>query len=137
MLKQSKGVVGRIKTLAESWRTQEPNRTFYGLSLPQFQAAVQPVFTVREESAELAKRTVANSAKRRDVDGDAQALIRNIVHAIKADPQVGEDSLLYAAMGYVRKADNRAGRKRSRTRVVVPPEAGATVADAARVEEKV
>jgi hypothetical protein len=133
MSKQSKDVVGRINTLVESWRTQEPNRSFYGHSLPQFQVAVQPVFAVREEGAELAKRTVANSAKRRDVDGDAQALIRNIVHAIKADPQVGEDSLLYAAMGYVRKADNRAGRKRPRARVVVPPPEG----DAKVVEEKV
>jgi len=133
MSKQSKDVVGRINTLVESWRTQEPDRSFYGHSLPQFQAAVQQVFAVREEGAELAKRTVANSAKRRDVDGDAQALIRNIVYAVKADPQVGENSLLYAAMGYVRKADNRAGRKRPRARarvvVVPPPEADAKVVD--------
>ncbi|MEJ1966657.1 MAG: hypothetical protein WDO56_35990 [Gammaproteobacteria bacterium] len=125
MLKQSKDPVGRVNTLVESWRTQEPNRTFYGHTLPQFVAAVQPVFAVREEGAELAKRVRANSAKRRDVDVAALDLVRNIVHAVKADPAVGEDSLLYAAMGYVRKTDRSGGRKRARPAVVAAPEGDA------------
>ena len=117
MLKQSKDPIGRINTLVESWRTQEPNRSFYGLTLPQFETAVQPVFAVREEGAELAKRVRANSAKRKDVDVAALDLVRNIVHSVKADPQVGEDSLLYAAMGYVRKTDRSGSRKRVRAPV--------------------
>ena len=131
MSKQSKDPVGRVNTLVESWRTQEPNRPFYGHTLPQFQAAVQPVFAVREEGAELAKRVRANAARRKDVDAAALALIRNIVNAVKADPQVGEDSLLYAAMGYVRKADQRFGRKRSRMALMAAPEA-----DSKSVEQK-
>ena len=93
---------------------------------------MQPVFAVREEGAELAKRVRANAARRKDVDAAALALIRNIVNAVKADPQVGEDSLLYAAMGYVRKADQRVGRKRSRMPMMVPPEG-----DSKSVEQKV
>ena len=122
MSKQSKDPVGRIKTLIESWRTQERDRSFYGFTLPQFEAAAAPVFAVREEGADLAKRVRANFAKRKDVDAAAIDLFTKIVHAVKADPQVGEDSLLYAAMGYVRKADRYGGRRRARPAVVVPPE---------------
>jgi hypothetical protein len=131
MSRQSKDAVSRISTLVESWRTQDPNRSFYGHTLPQFQTAVQPVFAVREEGAELAKRTRANAARRKDVDAVAHALVRNIVHSIKADPEVGEDSVLYATMGYVRKADKRVGRKRARPPIGVPSEG-----DAKGVEQK-
>jgi hypothetical protein len=122
MIKQSKSPVPKINTLRESWRTQEPNRSFYGHTLPQFEAAVAEVFAVREEGADLAKRVKANAARRKDVDEAALALIRNIVHAVKADPEVGEDSLLYAAMGYIRKADRGGGRRRVRLPVGAPPE---------------
>jgi hypothetical protein len=129
MPRKSRDPVRRINTLIECWRTQQPDRSFYGYSLPQFEAAVADVFAVRAEGAELAKRTVANSARRKDVDAAAAALFRNIVHAVKADPQVGEDSPMYAAMGYVRKNDQRVGRRRSHAPVVPPPEGDTKVAE--------
>jgi hypothetical protein len=36
------------------------------------------------------------------------------VHAVKADPTEGENSPLYAAMGYVRSSDRSGGRRRAR-----------------------
>jgi hypothetical protein len=129
MSKQSKDPVVRIKTLIESWRTQEPNRPFYGHTLPQFEAAVEPVFAVREEGADLAKRVRANSAKRKDVDAAALDLAAKIIHAVKADPEVGEDSVLYATLGYVRKAERYGSRRRLRTPVVAPPEGDAKPAE--------
>ncbi len=129
MPRKTKDPVRRINTLIESWRTQEPNRSFYGYSLPQFEAAVADVFAVRAEGADLSRRTVANAARRKDVDAAALDLFRNIVHAVKADPQLGEDSVMYATLGYVRKAESRAGRRRTRTIAVVPPEDDAKVAE--------
>jgi hypothetical protein len=41
-------------------------------------------------------------------------LTRNIVHAVKADPTEGENSPLYAAMGYVRASDRSSGLTRTR-----------------------
>ena len=131
MAKKPIDIIGRINTLVESWRTQEPNRTFYGHTLPQFETAVQSVFEVREEGAELAKRVRANSARRKDVDVAATDLIAKIIHSVKADPQVGEDSVLYATLGYVRKADRYGSRKRSRPPMVAPPEG-----DSKPVEQK-
>lgn len=124
MPRKSKDPVRKINTLIESWRTQEANRSFYGYSLPQFETAVADVFAVRTEGADLVKRARANAARRKDVDAAALDLYRNIVHAVKADPQVGEDSLLYAAMGYVRKADQRVGRRRHRPATVAAPVEG-------------
>ena len=103
MSKQSKDPVGRIKTLIESWRTQERDRSFYGPTLPQFEAAVAPVFVVREEGADLAKRVRADFAKRKDVDA--------------------------AAMGYDRKADRYGGRRRARPSMVASPEGDAKPAE--------
>ena len=119
-MRQLKDPIARINTLVKSWRATEPDRTFYGHTVTQFEVAAQPVFAVRDEAAELAKRVRANSARRKDVDVAALDLVAKIVNAIKADPAVGENSLLYAAMGYVRKAD-RYGRKRARPPVVAPP----------------
>ena len=129
MPKQSKDAVSRIKTLLESWRTMEPGRTFYGHTLAQFETAVQPVFAVREEGADLAKRVLANAAQRKDVEGTAVELMRNIVHAVKADPAVGENSLLYAAMGYVRRTDRVGGRKRPLQPAVASPKGDAKPAE--------
>lgn len=88
MTKRPTGVIGRVNTLKEAWRTQEPNRVFYGLTRPQFEAAVQPVFAVREEGADLSKRVRANLATRKDADAAATDLVGNIIHSVKADPQV-------------------------------------------------
>ncbi len=132
MLKKPVDIVGRVNALVETWRTQEPDRTFYGHTLPQFETAVQPVFAVREEGAELAKRVRANAAKRKDVDVAAGDLVVNIIHSVKADPQMGEDSVMYATLGYVRKGDRYGSRKRSRPPMTAPPEG-----DSKPVEQKV
>jgi hypothetical protein len=122
---KSKDPVSKINTLIECWRTQERDRTFYGHSLPQYEAAVAEVFAVRTEGADLEKRTRANSARRKDVDAAALALTRNIVHALKADPELGDDSVMYATLGYVRKTDQRPGRRRRRAQAP-PPQQGDT-----------
>jgi hypothetical protein len=117
MLKPTNDPIGRAESLIEAWRTTEPTRSFYGLSLDGYLAAVQPVYDVDEEIADLAKRTRAAKARRKDLRIVISDLTQNVVHAVKADPAVGENSPMYAAMGYVRKSDRYGSRRRQRAAV--------------------
>ena len=54
------------------------------------------------------------------------------MHAVKADPTEGENSPLYAAMGYVRESDRSSGLKRARA----PARAAATSAPEKKEAEK-
>ncbi len=125
MLKSTKGPLGRVETLVEAWRTAEPKRSFYGLTLEAYQAAVKPAYDVDEEIADLEKLTRAAKAKRQDLRIVISDLTQNVIHAVKADPAVGENSPMYAAMGYVRKNDRYGSRRRQRA----PTGSGTTEGD--------
>src|SRR5690349_18880412 len=115
MLKMSKPL-SSIGTVADSWSSICPEKSFFGLTLDQYKAAVKPCYDLRAEIAEVQKRLKNLIAKRKDADTAAVRLTKNVVHAVKADPTEGEDSPLYAAMGYVRTSDRSSGL----TRVRVP-----------------
>jgi len=117
MLKSTKDSLGRSDSLIEAWRTTQSGRSFYGYTLETYLAAVKPAYDVEEEIADLEKLTRAAKAKRRDLRIALSDLTQNIVHAVKADPAVGENSPMYAAMGYVRKNERYGSRRRLRAAV--------------------
>jgi hypothetical protein len=51
--------------------------------------------------------------RRRRLDDEIRPLLQRIVHAVRADPEVGENSAMYTSMGYLPKYRRRKpGRKR-------------------------
>ena len=102
----------------------EPNRSFYGHTLETYQAAVKPGYDVIEELADLETLTRATKAKRKDLHLAVSDLTQNVIHAVKADPAVGENSPMYAALGYVRKHDRYGARRRRRPAVAPAPTQG-------------
>ena len=118
MLKPSKDALGRADSLIEAWRTTQSGRSFYGHTLESYQAAVKPAYDIDQEIADLEKLTRAAKARRRDLRIAVADLTQNVVHAVKADPAVGENSPMYAAMGYVRKNERYGSRRRSRALAV-------------------
>ena len=46
--------------------------------------------------------------------------MNRVVLGVRADPETGEDSALYEAMGYVRKSARRSGLKRGRREQQTP-----------------
>jgi hypothetical protein len=113
MLKISKPLTS-IAAVTDGWSSVSPEKQFFGMTLDQYRAAVKPSYDIRAEIAEAQKRLKSLFAKRKDADAAAIKLTKNIVHAVKADPTEGEDSPLYAAMGYVRAADRSSGLTRAR-----------------------
>ncbi len=130
MLKSGRGPLARIESLIEAWRIFEPNRVLFGMTLTQFQAVVKPAYDVRAELADLAKRTRGTRARKKDIDIDVGDAAQNIVHAIKAEPALGENSAVYVAAGYTRKSDRYVSRKRARKSSVPPAPEGDLKQDA-------
>ena len=106
-----------ISTVAEGWSSVSPSKSFFGLTVDQYKEAVKPSYDIRAEIAETQKRLKSLIARRDDADAAALKLTKNVVHAVKADPTEGENSPLYAAMGYVRESDRSSGLKRTRAPV--------------------
>ncbi len=113
MLKISKPLTS-IGAVADGWSSVSPEKQFFGLTLDQYRAAVKPCYDIRAEIVEVQKRLKSLIAKRKDADAAAIQLTKNVVHAVKADPAEGENSPLYAAMGYVRASDRSSGLTRAR-----------------------
>ena len=103
-----------VSTVTEAWSSVSPTKSFFGMTLDQYKESVKPSYDLRAEIAETQKRLKSLNAKCKDADAAALQLTKNIVHAVKADPTEGENSPLYAAMGYVRSSDRSSGLKRAR-----------------------
>src|SRR5215475_9071902 len=112
MLRSSKLTLMRIETIIDAWASGAPGETFFGRTLDQFKAEVQPIFDLRAEAAELDRRWTLTMAKRKDADIAAVKLGQNVVRSVRADPKHGDNSPLYAAMGFVRQIDRSSGLRR-------------------------
>lgn len=119
-----------ISAVVDAWSGVSPTKSFFGMTLDQYKEGVKPCWDIRAEIAEVQKRLKSLIAKRKDADAAALKLTKNVVHAVKADPTEGENSPLYAAMGYVRADDRSSGLKRSRV-----PASAAPAADPASKKE--
>ena len=117
-----------VSTVADAWSSLCPTKSFFGMTLDQFKEAVKPCADLRVEIAETRKRLMSLTAKCKDADAAALKLTKSIVQSVKADPTEGENSPLYAAMGYVRASDRSSGLKRSRI-AVLPPTASESKKD--------
>jgi hypothetical protein len=103
-----------VTTVTDAWSSICPEKTFFGITLEQYKESVKPCYDLRAEIAETKKRLENLTAKCSDADTAALKLTKSIVHAVKADPTEGENSPLYAAMGYVRASERSSGLTRVR-----------------------
>jgi hypothetical protein len=113
MPRKARDLAARADRIADSWQRFFPTKTFSGLTLEQFRETVKPCREVRVELARLAlqRRTLLFRRRKHDLAG--HPVILRIVNAVRADPEVGEDSPMYSAMGYVpRHRRRKPGRKR-------------------------
>jgi hypothetical protein len=121
-----------VSTVTEAWSSVSPAKSFFGMTLDQYKESVKPCYDLRVEIAETQKRLKSLNAKCKDAGAAAIKLTKSIVHAVKADPTEGENSPLYAAMGYVRTNDRSSGLTRARV-----PASAAQAAEAEKSKEGV
>jgi hypothetical protein len=84
------------------------------MTLEQFHARVKPSVDARATIANLENQLRATYNSREASDREAAEGIILVVNGVRADPQQGEDSALYEAMGYVRKSERRSGMRSGR-----------------------
>jgi hypothetical protein len=105
-------VAEKLQKVMDAWATLRPAKSFAGMTLDQFKAKVQPSLDVRVQLNTLRTQVRDIRAQRHDSDGASMDLVQLVVNAVKGDPDEGETSGLYAAMGFVPKNERRSGLTR-------------------------
>ena len=102
----------KVRRVTAAWESLRPQKSFAGLTLEQFKAKVKPSADARAAVANCENQLRAAINARDDADQASNATVLLVVNAVKGDPDEGEDSELYEAMGYVRKSQRQTGRRR-------------------------
>ena len=109
----------KINKVANAWESLRPAKSFAGMTLADFQAAVKPSLDARATITDLENQLQAAEVERDKADKISLAKVQLVVNAVKGDPAEGEDGELYETMGYVRKSARASGLSRKNTQT--PP----------------
>jgi hypothetical protein len=105
----NKDKASKLQTLIQAWEDHAADKTFGGMTLPQFRVKVQPSLDARAavEAAQNSRRAAALMK----IESDSQSIEtqQRVISAIKGDPDHGDDSVLYQACGYVPRSQKKSG----------------------------
>ena len=101
----------QIQRVTLAWESLAPGSVFYGMTLAQFKEAVRPGLDVRKEITDLEWHLEQLILRRNFADTELMQRVEGVIQGVKGDPKFGQDSALYAAMGYVPKSARRKRRK--------------------------
>ena len=107
-----KRVANRLQKVVDAWETLRPTKTFAGMTLEQFKAKVQPSLDARVQLTTAKNQARDYLTQRHQSDSASFELAQLVVNSVKGDPEEGETSGLYAAMGFVPKNERRSGLTR-------------------------
>lgn len=102
----------QLNRVLNAWKTLAGNTQFAGMTVDQFEAAIQPSKTARAQVSSLENQLTQAKNARDDADEVSLAKVALVVAAIIGDPNFGPDSSLIEACGYVRKSERKSGLKR-------------------------
>ncbi len=115
-----KEVAEKIGEVTQAWSDLRPAKSFAGMTLDQFKAAVKPSIDARNAIDSLDNQLIAAQDQRAAADIESMKQILLMVNAVKGDPEEGEDGELYEAMGYVRKSERGSGLTRKTNGTTTP-----------------
>lgn len=118
MADSPKVIEDRYTRILNAWRTLAPDKTFGGMTLAQFETQVGKSDAVREKLDQLDDQLKQEQANRQSEDEKTLKNCDAVVKSVVADPEYGDDSALYEAMGYVRKSERKSGLTRKKTEAV-------------------
>lgn len=99
----------RIRRILNGWETLAPEKTFGGMTLAQFKAAVQPSLDARQTLESLEDKRTQAIADREAADVVSLKKSQQVVNGVLADPEFGPDSALYESFGYIPDRDRASG----------------------------
>jgi len=107
-----KKVATKLQTVINAWGALRPTKSFAGMTLEQFKQKVAVSETARAQLKSVQSLAKEHLALRHASDDANLQLAQLVVNSVKGDPEEGETSGLYAAMGYVPKNQRRSGLTR-------------------------
>jgi len=106
----------KMDRILNAWRTLAPDKTFGGMTVAQFEAAMAPSKAARQQINNLEDQLTAAKANRDESDSNVLFKAQLVVAGVLADPTEGPDSALYAAFGYTRQSERKTGLTRKHTK---------------------
>lgn len=106
----------KMRRILSAWETLAPDKSFGGMTLAQFQAAVQPALDARQQIDDLQDQLKQAFANRDRADDEVLVKAQLVVNGVLADPTEGPDSALYEAFGYTPKRERKSGLTRKRNK---------------------
>lgn len=122
MASTPKSNVEKLRRALDGWEQIAPTKTFAGMTLAQFKAAIAPSLDLRQEIEETNTRLKSLQAQRDQADDISLAKFQQVVNGILADPDFGPDSPLYEAFGYIRDSERHSGLTRKSTKETGKPD---------------
>jgi hypothetical protein len=115
MPRKKADLVAQAARIIKAWKSSFPTKRFSTLTVAEFEKLVQPAQQLRTELEALARRMSFLRGTRRAIDLELRPNVHRVVHAVRGDPDAGENSAMYSLMGYVTKRKRRKpGRKRAK-----------------------
>jgi hypothetical protein len=93
----------RILKVTAAWSREAPRTSFWGMTLAQFKAAVQPCLDRHEEVIDFRRRLRIAIRQRNSENKRVAELISRVGSSVRGDPDHAADSDLYEAMGFTRE----------------------------------
>ena len=115
-----KSVKDKIVLYRTAWRDGATEASFAGMTLSQFEAATSVPLDLRSEIAELELELKRKKAEMADADLTALELLKLVVNSVRGTAGFGDNSPLYANLGYVRLQDRKSGKTNKRPQPAVP-----------------
>ena len=107
----------KLRRVLNAWQTLAEDKTFAGMTVTQFEAAISPSFTSRQTLEAMDDQRTDLLTRRANADTTSLAKVAQVVAGVQADPAYGPDSSLIEAMGYVRKSERKSGLAKAITRL--------------------
>ena len=104
----------RLDRIIKAWEAFAPTRAFSKMTLAEFKAAVRPSLQARAAIEDLQVRIRHEIERRNVADRKSFRLVKYIVAGVMGDRDHGEDSALYAALGYIPRSARRKRRRRAK-----------------------
>lgn len=115
-----KSVKDKIELYRTAWRDAAAEVSFTGMTLSQFEAATSVPLDLRSEIAELELELKRKKAEMADADLTALKLLKLVVNSVRGTAGFGDNSPLYANLGYVRLQDRKSGKTNKSPKPAVP-----------------
>lgn len=94
--------------------TLAPEKTFGGVNLSSFTTQVGKSMTPRKRLDEIKDEEKEQEVIRDTEDVNTSKMCEMIKNGVVADPDFGDDSALYEALGFVRKSNRKSGLTRKK-----------------------